>query len=130
MSTALTFRELPYARESLATVLSTTGAIGEDSVVVTDATLFYPHGGGQPGDEPGRGLPLARAEDIGHLLSVGLEAEVRDPEVDPEEVARQDGARVGAAREVAVGARRVGGRHRRRLRPEIPGLPVEFSWGT
>ncbi|KAA0018853.1 alanyl-tRNA editing protein [Salinicola corii] len=50
MSTALMFRELPYARESLATVLSTTGAIGEDGVVVTDATLFYPHGGGQPGD--------------------------------------------------------------------------------
>ncbi|WP_342595911.1 alanyl-tRNA editing protein [Salinicola lusitanus] len=56
MSTALTFRELPYARESLATVLATTGAIGEggvvaNSVVITDATLFYPHGGGQPGDQ-------------------------------------------------------------------------------
>ncbi|WP_110693451.1 alanyl-tRNA editing protein [Salinicola halophyticus] len=55
MSTVLTFRELPYARESLATVLSTTGsttgAIGDDGVVVTDATLFYPHGGGQPGDQ-------------------------------------------------------------------------------
>lgn len=51
MSTVLTFRELPYARENLATVLSTTGAIGEDGVVVTDATLFYPHGGGQPGDQ-------------------------------------------------------------------------------
>ena len=56
MSTALTFRELHdsrgnQARESLATVLSTTGAIGEYGVVITDATLFYPHGGGQPGDQ-------------------------------------------------------------------------------
>lgn len=60
MSTALVFREMPYARESLATVT----AIGDDGMVVTDATLFYPHGGGQPGDRgvfitaDGRTLPV------------------------------------------------------------------------
>ncbi|WP_251975910.1 alanyl-tRNA editing protein [Salinicola avicenniae] len=46
MATALTFRDLPHARESLATVVM----VAEDGTVITDATLFYPQGGGQPGD--------------------------------------------------------------------------------
>ncbi|WP_353980401.1 alanyl-tRNA editing protein [Salinicola endophyticus] len=46
MSTQLRFRDLPMARESLASVT----AVGTDGAVATDATLFYPQGGGQPGD--------------------------------------------------------------------------------
>ncbi|WP_106419081.1 alanyl-tRNA editing protein [Salinicola tamaricis] len=46
MSTQLRFRDLPLAQESLASVT----AVGADGAVATDATLFYPQGGGQPGD--------------------------------------------------------------------------------
>jgi len=84
MSTALLFRELPTAWESLATVT----AIGDDGVVVTDATLFYPHGGGQPGDRgafitadgrtlavndtrKGEGGQVCHLLDPGHGLEVG-----------------------------------------------------------
>ncbi|WP_110685166.1 alanyl-tRNA editing protein [Salinicola aestuarinus] len=46
MSTTLAFRDSPYAHEQTATVVAVDG----DGVVVTDSTIFYPHGGGQPGD--------------------------------------------------------------------------------
>ncbi|WP_110669826.1 alanyl-tRNA editing protein [Salinicola halophilus] len=60
MSTTLAFRDSPYAHEQTATVT----AVGSDGVVVTDSTIFYPHGGGQPGDSgvfvtaDGREIPV------------------------------------------------------------------------
>ncbi|WP_067563681.1 alanyl-tRNA editing protein [Halofilum ochraceum] len=45
MTTALLFRESPYETRFEATV-----EVVDDNAVVLDRTLFYPHGGGQPGD--------------------------------------------------------------------------------
>ncbi len=45
MTTALLFRESPYETRFEATVQ----AVDENDIVL-DRTLFYPHGGGQPGD--------------------------------------------------------------------------------
>ena len=45
MSTELLFRESPYESRFEATVQ----AVGDEGIVL-DRTLFYPHGGGQPGD--------------------------------------------------------------------------------
>ncbi|WP_110673880.1 alanyl-tRNA editing protein [Salinicola sp. RZ23] len=78
MSTQLRFRDLPMAQESLASVT----AVGADGVVVTDATLFYPQGGGQPGDRgvfitaDGRCLPVhdtrkGEGGDVWHYLDPG-----------------------------------------------------------
>jgi len=45
MSTTLLFRESPYESRFEATVEAV-----DDNGIVLDRTLFYPHGGGQPGD--------------------------------------------------------------------------------
>ncbi|WIX32690.1 alanyl-tRNA editing protein [Salinicola sp. JS01] len=84
MSTQLRFRDLPMARESLASVT----AVDTDGAVATDATLFYPQGGGQPGDSgvfitadgrcltvhdtrKGEGGAVWHYLDPGHCLTVG-----------------------------------------------------------
>lgn len=45
MTTAMLFRDSPYATEFSATVVA-----ADDTGIVLDRTLFYPRGGGQPGD--------------------------------------------------------------------------------
>jgi misacylated tRNA(Ala) deacylase len=61
MTTQLIFREDAYTREASATVV----AVTERGGIVLDRTLFYPTGGGQPGDagslvgEGGAALPIA-----------------------------------------------------------------------
>jgi misacylated tRNA(Ala) deacylase len=58
--TEMLFRQDPYARESIGTVVAQTPEGG----IVLDATIFYPTGGGQPGDSGtlfwrDRALPIA-----------------------------------------------------------------------
>ncbi|EPX78462.1 alanyl-tRNA editing protein [Salipiger mucosus] len=62
MTTKLLFREDAYARDAQAEV----AALTEEGGIVLDATIFYPTGGGQPGDSgrldwPGGSMTIATA---------------------------------------------------------------------
>lgn len=72
--TELLFREDPYQAEAEAVVVAHT----DEGAIVLDRTVFYPTGGGQPGDSghllwAGSRLPIATAVKIG-ATQVGLVA--------------------------------------------------------
>jgi len=80
MSTDLLFRHDPYCREAAATVIGSSEAGG----ILLDRTVFYPTGGGQPGDvgtmrrASGQLIPVSIAvwndagkTEIAHLLPQG-----------------------------------------------------------
>ncbi len=71
-----------YLRECDATVISVT----EGKFVVLDQTIFYPKGGGQPGDTG----TIARGGDVFNVVNVGRFAGDASHEIDPPGLRAQD----------------------------------------